>query len=885
LKQNRILRNRLWALALHGASIFPPARELKFKAEEKIIRRKCSHLFDEKYYLETNPDVAGYSGTPLAHFIRYGWREGRNPHLLFNVTYYCQQFENYPRVNPLVHFQLIGRRQEKSPTRWFSYDHYLSRNTDVLTAKIEPYEHFVKYGVAENRSASDQFDGLQYIARYSDVRRSGMPALYHYLRYGLAEGRVGIFRIDMGSVAGIDIKEGETFDSRKERTQALRSILSMKRKRSGGKPAVDVIIPVYRDYYLTLACIWNALRMKNRTPYEVVVIDDKSPEPELTAALQRIAAKGLITLIRHEENKGFVKSVNDGMRLHPDRDVILLNSDAEVYGNWIDRLRTIAHSEKSISTVCPLTNSGTICSYPKFCQDNSVPPDICVEELDQLAARLNAGQYVPAPTAVGFCMYIKREVLEQVGLFDEDSFGTGYGEENDFCLRAQAAGWRDVIAMDTFVHHLGSASFQGEKAERVRHASEVIGKRYPNYHADVQTYIRQDPALSYRARLDHERLLRLSSKKNLVIVSHTRGGGTEQHIQERTERYRKEGWSVFRLYADPLNRKMARLSHADALNMPNAEAYDITAPIAVNGLVKLLRELRIEAMEIHHLGDFWGNAPLDFLEVAEAAGIPHDFVVHDYLSICPRINLVDETGMYCGEPDEQGCTTCLKRFGSDYGQPQIDEWRHRYNTFLSKARKVIVPNGDVQRRLGRYFPDLSIDVQPHDDVVQAPHVPRERKPGEKLRIGTIGAISPIKGLHILRQCARYAACHHLPVEFVVVGYTSNDLESAKWGLKVTGPYLNANVADEIAKAKLDAIFIPSTCPETYSFTLSNALTSGLPIICFNIGSLIDRTKNFRNVRCIPLNDAKNLKRILTAIINFVNYTDTEEDIMIENLEV
>ncbi|MFN9953265.1 MAG: glycosyltransferase family 2 protein, partial [bacterium] len=94
-------------------------------------------------------------------------------------------------------------------------------------------------------------------------------------------------------------------------------------------------------------------------------------------------------------------------------------------------------------------------SYPRFLQDNPYPLEIAYAELDELAARVNAAEAVEAPTGVGFCIYLRRDCLAEIGDFDEDPFGRGYGEENELCQRAIAAGWRNLIAADVFVHHLG----------------------------------------------------------------------------------------------------------------------------------------------------------------------------------------------------------------------------------------------------------------------------------------------------------------------------------------------------------------------------------------------------------------------------------------------
>ncbi len=99
-----------------------------------------------------------------------------------------------------------------------------------------------------------------------------------------------------------------------------------------------------------------------------------------------LAEAGLITLLENAENVGFVASVNRGLALHGERDVVLLNADTEVYGNWLDRMAKQARSAQDIGTVTALSNNATLCSYPRFLRDNEVPDDVDAADLDALCA-------------------------------------------------------------------------------------------------------------------------------------------------------------------------------------------------------------------------------------------------------------------------------------------------------------------------------------------------------------------------------------------------------------------------------------------------------------------------------------------------------------------
>ena len=258
---------------------------------------------------------------------------------------------------------------------------------------------------------------------------------------------------------------------------------------------VDIIVPVYRGLGDTQRSIQAVLASQCQSAWRLIVINDASPEPAVTAWLrERAAQDSRITLLENAENLGFVGTVNRGMALSPDNDVLLLNSDTEVANDWLDRIRSAAYGDAKIASVTPFSNNATICSYPRFCQDNDLPAGYDTARLDALCAQTNPGAVVDVPTGVGFCMYIRRDCLAQVGLFDTANFGKGYGEENDFCQRAAAAGWRNLHLLDTFVLHTGGVSFGESKSPRERAAMETLRRLHPRYESEVMTFVQQDPA-------------------------------------------------------------------------------------------------------------------------------------------------------------------------------------------------------------------------------------------------------------------------------------------------------------------------------------------------------------------------------------------------------
>ncbi len=620
----------------------------------------------------------------------------------------------------------------------------------------------------------------------------------------------------------------------------------IERRRAAGPakaaPLVDVVIPVYRGLAETLACVYSVLDADPATPHEVVVIDDAGPEPDLAAELERLAGEGLFTLARNATNLGFVRTANLGIGLHPERDVVLLNSDTEVYGDWLDRLRAAAYSRPNAGTVTPLSNNAEIFSYPIFARDNDMRLEVGYDDLDAMAARVNVGLTVDVPTAVGFCMYVRRDCIRETGLLDAERFGRGYGEENDFCLRASARGWRHLLAGDVFVRHCGGVSFGDEKAGRIRQGLKVLLRSFPDYTSRIQDFLARDPVHPIRRRLDVARLTARASRRAVLFVTHRRGGGTERHVDDLRHRLALEEVSVFFLRPVPGRPRLVALEHPEVPATANVGPFDLDADL--DALTETLAEIGIEHVHVHSLVDLDPAAPEWIRTLSARLGVPYDFTAHDYACVCPRITLIGRSGVYCGEPDVETCQTCVSKAGSPFGDVPVAEWRARYASLLGGARRVFVPSADVEGRLHRYFPDVLFALRPHPESAAARIAGAAvRRPGEPLRVAVIGAIGPHKGSGLLVACARDALARKLPIDFVVFGYTDEPKALARLrNVTVTGPYDEAALPSLLERQPCHLALFASVIPETYSYTLSIAFRAGLFPVAFDLGAIAERIR-------------------------------------------
>ncbi len=267
-----------------------------------------------------------------------------------------------------------------------------------------------------------------------------------------------------------------------------------------------VIIPVFNAHEDLDACL-NSVSATVGNDTQVIIIDDASTDERVVPLVENHVRAGgpRWRFVRQVSNRGFVSTANLGMRLAPG-DVVLLNSDTIVTPGWLERIGACLRSDDCIATATPWSNNSEITSVPEFCSNNPVP-----EQAVEIAIRIaetvlrdGGPRYPDLPTAVGFCMGISRRALDSVGCFDEERFGRGYGEENDFCMRASEHGFRNVLCDDTYIVHRGGSSFGPLGLRPDEDSMNRLLERHPGYRSLVSEFISNDPLSSLRERLTAE---------------------------------------------------------------------------------------------------------------------------------------------------------------------------------------------------------------------------------------------------------------------------------------------------------------------------------------------------------------------------------------------
>ena len=431
-----------------------------------------------------------------------------------------------------------------------------------------------------------------------------------------------------------------------------------------GRVACDVIVPVHGGAAELEVCLASLTAFLPSTS-RLVLVNDGSPDPAIAARLRSVAG-GRVTLLEHAQARGFPAAVNAGLaHLRPvaGRDVVILNADTAVGRHWLARLSAVAHSDPAIGSCTPLTNDGTIVSYPTPGEAGDAPGPAALAAINRLCWEANGAAAVPIPTGVGFCMLMKGACIAETGFFREDVFAQGYGEENDWCLRAAHLGWRHAAAPGVFVAHSGGRSFGGAKSLLMERNAAVLERLHPGYGDHVTAAIAAEPLLAARRRIDRLALLQSPGTAAVALVTHDAGGGVARYVAQRCAAIAASGRRPIVLSPQEDTPGLCLLalgSGKDARRLPNLR---FTLPDELDGLAAVLRDAGVAAVEIHHLL----NHDPSVSTLPALLGVPYSVTVHDYGHWCPRFSLTSRGNRYCGEPlAVADCEECIADLGSRY---------------------------------------------------------------------------------------------------------------------------------------------------------------------------------------------------------------------------
>ena len=784
-------------------------------------------------------------------------------------------------------------------------------NTDELMREIARYEP--SFGDSLRRMALDRFDADKNIGRLIDVYKEAMSLDIPHLEESTCN-QIDAFLATVDTTRHFSQIEASrairsTVETNPEKPVAdkVDTFLSERLKKLRTQPGeftkgldttplsdqtYDILIPIFNAFEHLQRCIDSVIRHTHGN-HAIYLLDDCSTDSRVLPLLESFEkADPRVRLIESSINRGFVHNVNRGFELS-ENDVVILNSDTEVTEGWLARMHRCLHSHPDIGIVCPLSNNATILSVPVMNKCNSLPEGMSPNDFAALVAKVSRADYPEIPTGVGFCMLISRDTLKRTGFFDP-AFGLGYGEENDLCMKARAAGKKIVCCDDAYVHHYGEASFcRIDRIDDKRKLNEMLlSKKWPNYSKEIYTFCCVNPLREVQERI----LATIKDYESPVLpevlhVMHNfdAPGGTELHtrniIDGLAEQLRStviypaslpDQWVD--LAAKEVNgylRVLKLRKESIAVNDSFLELYgDLTNPFVETVFSNILRGGRYSIVHFQHLGG-WSSLLLPL--IAKDQGCKVVISLHDYYLLCPEYNLIlpnlRRCGKYIPDGEDSECLYCLgtKRKYHGAGKPSLlqDYLDHRkliVKRVFEAADMLIAPSNFVRDRFIQAYQE-----EVKDKIVTVPHgiehldKSKRSKRGHALRVGFLGNASDRKGVFTLLQAARILKGK--PIQFEIFGGAPPSLTkmASELGIIQHGFYNRSDLPRLLAKTHL--VMIPSVWDETFCLTASESQMMGIPVIASDCGAISERIVDGKTGFLVTPGDAKALAARLLEILD------------------
>ena len=506
---------------------------------------------------------------------------------------------------------------------------------------------------------------------------------------------------------------------------------------------LTIIIPVYDGYETTVSCIESTVNSKNKSKLQIIIGFDCGPNKKILDYLYGIQNKfDNVKLIVNEENLGFVKNVNNLVKHKIYNDFVLLNADAIVFDGFFDRIHDALNRDRTYASLTPLSNHATIYTY--------IPSSSSIDYAKKIDAKLAiSGQaIVPTPVGHGFCMLINGDIYRRIGMFDE-KWGKGYGEEVDWSLKAQKnTGLRNGGFLGGLVYHKGSVSFGVDQMiERVNASSKMIEELYPGFSEDVGVYSLEGSLNQGKITLD-KYIAPSASKKTHVFVTHPFGGGVDVYIKSKFPKC--ESYLVFSMIGDENIGFYWKVEGSEI-----SERYFKLSDIDL--LSNWIEGWSILSVSVEHLGL---ASPIELARLLKIFRKEYSVMLHDFSWICPRINLLDHSGRFCGVRSSEECETCVSKSpiqsSGDVMFSKINfvsDLRKKSLNILQDASKVYAPSVSTRNLYGVAFNDLRVNVKPH----HRERIFKQRLPKSKFSktVCVLGGISRPKGMTVYKELADF----------------------------------------------------------------------------------------------------------------------------------
>ena len=651
---------------------------------------------------------------------------------------------------------------------------------------------------------------------------------------------------------------------------------------------ISVIVPLYNGYAFFKDCFESIIRNTAKETYELIIINDASSELKLLNYLDEIKKDHgeNIIILNNKRNLGFIGSINRGIKFSK-YDVLLLNSDTVVTKNWLEKISKCAYTSRSIGTVTPLSNNAALVSFPNQWEDNEIPKGHTLESISDLIEKSSLHLYPEIPSPVGFCMYIKREVIKKIGLFDT-IYGKGYGEENDFGMRAYRIGYKHVLDDSTYILHKGSMSFKhyDKKRELIKKNSAILHRRYPELNRMLIDFENEKPLFPIYNNIKFNIETNMMSKKGILFVSVAEvdnfPSGALLHTKNLIENT-GEQFNKYLVYRD--NNSIVLVLYCKN-NEKIRYIFDFNENFHLNNFdhqeIEFIWKLILENFNIKIVHfQTPQELPLSLFSLSKKLKKEVYFTAHDFFLYCPsfvltRYNSEKNTHEFCNyETNESVCRNCLHYKMGLTGLPtNFQALRRQYikKNVLSNIDKIFFPSAFARNATMKLFPNERLEeksfVIPHGTELKRSSSTISET--DNLNIAYIGSFSEIKGSKIF-SCIAKNFSNNPRINFFVIGKVEdNDSALLIKRLRNThllGQYKKNDLEKIIKRNKINLSLILSICPETFGLTISESWANNVPVVVLGIGAQQERVSKTGAGWIVDiLNPEQEIKKILNDIL-------------------
>jgi len=793
-----------------------------------IKRIVKSGLFDVEYYLQAYPEVRSVDVNPLKHFVKYGWKEGKNPSTGFDTNFYLA---TYP---------------------------------DVVLSGINPLIHYIKHGKQEGRKTHPTDPTTMQSSKISKLGKLISLGKYaknnpHLIVRTINEVRLYGIKKTIKKIQNKSYKI-EAYLSTMQKSTDLNQILDLFHliphipKFTTNKP-IDIIIPVYngKEYLIPL---FESIIKNTSMPYRLLVCDDKSSDTEVLPLLKSIKENHLssnFVLLENEINLGFIKTVNKLAKL-AENHFVLLNTDTEVPPYWIERLMYPIFEMDNIASTTPFTNAGSICSFPNYLEDNPIFENMSVEEIDKQFQYVNFEKTtIEIPTGVGFCMGVNKNLVDKIGMFDE-IFGKGYCEENDWCQRAIEEGYKSLHVPNLFVYHKHGGSFHSdEKQQLINKNLQTLNKKHPSYAEQVDSLIAKNELSLLRNILAYR--IQNSQNYSVLIFDHNLSGGAHDYITEDiTERVNSsQTICLIRYDFNGTKQYIIELITRTEQLIFNTKSLD-----EISRLIQGIRSDEIFINSLVMYPDINGIVSL-ICDIKKRSSLKVIVPIHDFFSLCPSYTLLDETMKYCNIPTNfERCDKCLIKNKGEFKifekELDIRHWRKSWNELFEFTDEILCFSNSSKDIFIKAYPNFQnqIKVVPHDISGRYSKIYTPNEQNSQIRIGILGGINEAKGALVIKHLVEHIEKNNLNAKVILIGQISIPITSPCF--EVSGKYDKTKLPEIVKEKNITQFLIPSIWPETFSYTTDEIMQMGYPLIVFNLGAPAERVKNYSLGTVIEIQD-------------------------------